>query len=102
MSPTVILERKTTGIMELRREPFQIENADVRSIDMYDALELPVESRNQTLDLTAGRYTSGRHPLNADRKTLHFRRNVARIWPISLASIVKADLALTRARTSST
>lgn len=47
MSLTVILERKTTGIMELRRGQFEIvlDGSRAGSIARNQTIELPVEPR---------------------------------------------------------
>ena len=84
--------------MELRRGPFHVllDGNDVGSIDRHQTIEVPVEPGHHTLQVKAGRYTSGRRPFDtADGEIVNFRCNGAVIWPVYLASIVKPDLALT-------
>ena len=51
MSPTVILERETAHIAELRRKPFQIilDGSPAGTIDRNQTVELPVEPGPHTL-----------------------------------------------------
>ena len=98
MAATLQLVRATSGLMELRRGPFQVllDGKDVGSIDRDQTIEVPVEPGHHTLQVTTGRYTSGRRPFDtANGETVNFRCNGAVIWPVYLASIVKPDLALT-------
>jgi hypothetical protein len=98
VAATLHLVREKGAVMELRRGTFHVllDNTDVGSIDMHDTIEVPIVPGHHTLQVKAGRYTSGRHPCDAaDGETVLFRCNGARIWPIYLASIVKPDLALT-------
>ena len=98
MAATLQLVRETGGLMELRRGPFHVllDGNDVGSIDRHQTIEVPVEPGHHTLQVKAGRYTSGRRPFDtADGEIVNFRCNGAVIWPVYLASIVKPDLALT-------
>jgi hypothetical protein len=97
MAATLHLARETSGLMELRRGPFQVllDGNDVGSIDRNQTIEVPVEPGHHTLQVKTGRYTSGRRPFDTtDGEIVNFRCNGAVIWPIYLASIVKPDLAL--------
>jgi hypothetical protein len=92
------LVREKRVVMELRRGPFRvlIDGSDVGEIDMHDRIEVSIEAGQHTLQVKAGRYTSGRHSFDAaDGETVSFRCSGARIWPVYLASLVKPDLALT-------
>jgi energy-coupling factor transporter ATP-binding protein EcfA2 len=98
MAATLQLVRETGSLMELRRGPFHVllDGNDVGSIDRHQTIEVPVEPGHHTLQVKAGRYTSGRRPFDtADGEIVNFRCNGAVIWPVYLASIVKPDLALT-------
>ena len=98
MAATLQLVRETGSLMELRRGPFHVllDGNDVGSIDRHQTIKVPVEPGHHTLQVKAGRYTSGRRPFDAaDGEIVNFRCNGAVIWPVYLASIVKPDLALT-------
>ena len=60
MSPTVILERETAGVAELRRKSFQIvlDGSPAGTIDRNQTVELPVEPGRHTLQVREGRYSS--------------------------------------------
>ncbi len=90
MSPTVTLERTSTGTMELRREPFQIilDGSPAGSIDRNQTVELPVEPGRHTLQVREGRYSSHAQSFDAtDGTTIRFRCNGAIFWPRYLASV---------------
>jgi hypothetical protein len=92
------LVREKGVVMELRRGPFRVllDGGDVGEIDMHDTVEVPIEAGHHTLQVKAGRDTSGRRSFDAaDGETVSFRCSGARIWPVYLASLVKPDLALT-------
>jgi len=98
VAATLQLVRETTSVMELRRGPFRVllDGNDVGSIDRHQTIEVPIELGHHTLQVKAGRYTSGQRLFDAaDGEIVNFRCNGARIWPIYVASIVKPDLALT-------
>jgi len=98
MAATLQLVRETGSLMELRRGTFRVllDGNDVGSIDRHQTIKVPVEPGHHTLQVKAGRYTSGRRPFDAaDGEIVNFRCNGAVIWPVYLASIVKPDLALT-------
>lgn len=96
MAATLQLVREENLVMELRCGPFRVvlDGEDVGSIDMHDKIEVPIEAGHYTLQVKAGRHTSGRHSFDAtDGETVSFRCSRARIWPVYLASLVKPDLA---------
>jgi hypothetical protein len=98
VAATLQLVRERGVVMELRRGTFRVllDDNDVGSIDSHQTIEVPIEPGHHTLQVKAGRYTSGRSPFDAaDGEIVNFRCSGARIWPIYLASIVKPDLALT-------
>jgi|SRR5579875_2915808 len=97
MSPTVILERKTTGAMELRRSPFEIvlDGSPAGSIDRNQTIELPVEPGPHTLQVRTGRYSSHAHSFDiADGSDARFRCNGAILWPHYVASLFVPTIGL--------
>ena len=97
MSPTVILERKTTGVMELRRKPFQItlDSNPAGSIDRNQTVELPVEPGPHTLQVRTGRYSSHAQSFDAaDGTNIRFRCNGAILWPQYVASLFAPTIGL--------
>jgi hypothetical protein len=90
MSPTVTLERATTGAMELRRSRFEIvlDGSPAGSIDRNQAVELPVEPGPHTLQVRTGRYSSHAQSFDAaDGTDVRFRCNGAILWPQYVASL---------------
>ena len=97
MSPTVILERETTGVMELRRSRFEIvlDGNPAGSIDRNQTVELPVEPGPHTLQVRTGRYSSHAQSFDAaDGTNIHFRCNGAIFWPHYLASLFVPTIGL--------
>jgi hypothetical protein len=97
MSPTVILERETVRIVELRREPFQIivDGSPAGSIERNQTVELPVEPGPHTLQVRAGRYSSHTHSFDAaDGTYVRFRCNGAILWPQYVASLFVPTIGL--------
>jgi hypothetical protein len=97
MAPTVILERKTTGVMELRRKPFQIilDGNPAGSIDRNQTVELPVEPGLHTLQVRTGRYSSHAQSFDAaDGTNTRFRCNGAILWPQYVASLFVPTIGL--------
>jgi hypothetical protein len=98
MSPTVTLERRaTSGVMELRRDRFEIvlDGDPAGSIDRNQTVELPVEPGRHTLQVREGRYSS--HALSfdaADGTTVRFRCNGAILWPQYVASLLVPTIGL--------
>jgi hypothetical protein len=97
MSPTVILDRETVRIAELRRKPFQIilDSKPVGSIDRNQTVELPVEPGSHTLQVRAGRYSSHTQSFDAaDGTNLRFRCDGAILWPQYVASLLVPTIGL--------
>lgn len=97
MSSTVILERKTTGVMELRRSQFTIilDGSPAGSIDRNQTVELPVEPGPHTLQVRTGRYSSHAQPFDAaDGTSVRFRCNGAILWPQYVASLFVPTIGL--------
>lgn len=97
MSATVVLERKTTGVMELRRKPFEIilDGNPAGSIDRNQTIELPVDPGPHTLQVKTGRYSSHAHSFDAaDGTNIRFRCNGAILWPQYVASLFVPSLGL--------
>jgi hypothetical protein len=90
MSPTVILERATVAIAELRRNRFEIilDGKPAGSIDRNQTVELPVETGPHTLQVRTGRYSSHVRSFDAaDGTNIRFRCNGAILWPQYVASL---------------
>ena len=97
MSPTVILERKTSGVMELRRSRFEIvlDGDPAGSIDRNQTVELPVEAGPHTLQVRAGRYSSHAQSFDAaNGSNIRFRCNGAILWPQYVASLFAPTIGL--------
>lgn len=98
MSATLRLTRNVgTFAFELRRGRFEIsvDGEPIGSIDNHDTMETKIEPGTHSLVLHKGRYSSRTVAFDAaDGEIVDFRCNGARIWPTYLASIVKADLAI--------
>ena len=97
MSPTVILVRKTSGTMELRRSRFEIvlDGSPAGSIDRNQTVELPVGPGPHTLQVRAGRYSSHAQSFDAaDSKNIRFRCNGAILWPQYVASLFAPTIGL--------
>lgn len=90
MSPTVRLERATSGVLELRRSRFEIvlDGNPAGSIDRDQTVEVPVEPGPHTLQVRAGRYSSHARSFDAtDGTNIRFRCNGAILWPQYVASL---------------
>ena len=97
MPPTVILERNTTGAMELRRSRFEIvlDGSPAGSIDRNQTVELPVEPGPHTLQVRTGRYSSHAQSFDAaDTTSIRFRCNGAILWPQYVASLFAPTIGL--------
>src|SRR5215813_4086481 len=97
MQSTVTLERKTTGVMELRRSPFEIvlDGNPAGSIDRNQTVELPVELGPHTLQVKDGRYSSHAYCFDAaDGTNIRFRCNGAILWPQYVVSLVVPTIGL--------
>jgi hypothetical protein len=97
MSPTVILERETAAVAELRRKPFQIilDGGPAGSIARNQTVELPVEPGLHTLQVRDGRYSSHTRSFDvADDTDVRFRCNGAILWPRYVASLFVPTIGL--------
>ena len=97
MSPTVILERETAAVAELRRKSFQIvlDGSLVGTIDRNQTVELPVEPSRHTLQVREGRYSSHVQSFDAaDGSDIRFRCNGAVLWPQYVASLIVPTIGL--------
>jgi hypothetical protein len=97
MSSNVLLERKTTGVMELRRSRFEIvlDDSPAGSIDRNQTVELLVDPGSHTLQVRAGRYSSHTHSFDAaDGTNVRFRCNGAILWPRYVASLFVPTIGL--------
>jgi hypothetical protein len=90
MSSTLTLERKATGAVELRRNPFEIvlDGNPAGSIERRQSVELQVEPGKHTLEVRSGRYSSPVRTFDAaDGTQIEFRCNGAILWPQFVASL---------------
>ncbi len=97
MSATVILERATVAIAELRRKPFQVilDGNQAGSIDRNQTIELPIEPGSHMLQVKSGRYSSRSLSFHAaDGANIHFRCNGAILWPQYVASLFAPTIGL--------
>ena len=97
MSATVILERETAAVAELRRKSFEIvlDGHPAGRIDRNQTVELPVEPGRHTLQVREGRYSSHAQSFDAaDSTTVRFRCNGAILWPQYVASLFVPTIGL--------
>ena len=96
MSPTLVLERETVAVAELRRKPFQIilDGSPAGSIDRNQTVELPVEPGPHTLQVRTGRYSSHARSFDAADGNIRFRCNGAILWPQYVASLFVPTIGL--------
>jgi hypothetical protein len=97
MSPTVILERETAGIAELRRKPLRIilDGSPAGSIDRNQTIELPIKPGPHMLQVRTGRYSSRAQSFDiADGANIRFRCNGAILWPQYVASLFVPTIGL--------
>jgi hypothetical protein len=97
MSPTLIVNRKATGAMELRRGRFEIvlDGDPAGSIDRHQTVELAVEPGVHTLQVRTGRYSSPVRSFDAvDGTDISFRCNGAILWPQYVASLFVPGIGL--------
>ena len=100
MSATLRLTRQGVGI-ELRRGTFHVllDGNDVNSIEWEATIEEQIAPGQHALQIRAGRYSSEPRSFDvADGDVVTFRCHGAMIWPRYVASIVKADLAISLKR----
>jgi hypothetical protein len=101
MPATLMLERNSPYVMELRRGTFDVlvDGDRIGSIDSRDTMDAPVEAGRHTLRVREGRYTSKELAFEADDgEVVRFRCSGAKIWPIWLATFVVPKLALSLSR----
>jgi hypothetical protein len=97
MSSTVILERESAVVAELRRKPFQIvlDGSPAGTIDRDQTVELPVEPGRHSLQVREGRYSSRAQSFDAaDSTNVRFRCNGAVLWPQYVASLFVPTIGL--------
>jgi hypothetical protein len=97
MPSNVIVERATTGTMELRRHPFEIvlDGKPAGTIDRDQTVELSVEPGRHTLQVRAGRYTSPTESFDgSDGASTRFLCNGAVFWPHYVLSLVIPGIGL--------
>jgi len=97
MSSTVILERETTGPLELRRSRFEVvlDGDPAGSIDRNQTVELSVEPGPHTLQVRTGRYSSHTQSFEAAGDAdVRFLCNGAILWPRYVASLVVPTIGL--------
>ena len=96
MAATLTLRHKAIGV-EVRRGPYDVmvDGARVRSLEMNDTIELPVEPGRHTLQVRNGRNSSRTRSFDAaDGELVAFRCTGKRFLPLFLASFVIPSLAL--------
>jgi hypothetical protein len=100
MAATLKLTHKAIGV-EVRRGTYAIvvDGQRAGSLDMNDAIEIPVEPGRHTLQVRSGRNSSRTQTFDAiEGETVAFRCTGKRILPIFLASFVVPSLALSLRR----
>jgi hypothetical protein len=96
MSATIKLTHKAIGV-EVRRGSFDVmvDGAQVGSLEMNDAIELPIEPGHHTLQIRNGRNLSRCLAFDpTDGQVVAFRCTGKRFLPIFLLSFVVPRLAL--------
>jgi hypothetical protein len=97
VAATLRLTRETTFAFELRRGVFDIEvdGKTVGSIKAHDAVELPLDPGQHTLQIRHGRYKSQAKTFTAaDDSVINYRCHGAVIWPTWAASFLLPRLAI--------
>ncbi|MFZ0088370.1 MAG: hypothetical protein WAL63_02610 [Solirubrobacteraceae bacterium] len=97
MSSTLILDRESTVVTELRRNPFEIvlDGKPAGSIDRHQTAELQVDPGPHTLQVRTGRYSSPARTFNAvDATNITFRCHGAILWPRYVASLFVPSIGL--------
>lgn len=97
MSATLTVTREVGFGIELRRGRFDVcvDGNTLGTLDDHVTMEWPLEAGTHTIQVRAGRYSSGDHAFEvADCEGISFRCHGIRIWPMYVASIVKPDLAI--------
>jgi hypothetical protein len=101
MSVTLRVTREVGFGVELRRGRFEIlvDGKTVGSVENNDTLETALESGRHTIRIREGRYSSrGDSFRAADGEVVSFNCHGVRIWPLYVASIVVANLAISLKR----
>jgi hypothetical protein len=100
MGATMKLTHKAIGV-EVRRGPYDIvaDGQRAGSVQMNDAIEIPVEPGGHTLQVRNGRNSSRTQSFDAtEGETIAFRCGGKRILPLFLASFIVPSLALSLRR----
>jgi len=95
--PATLVVKREGVVMELRRAPFEVtvDGATVGSIDRHGTFETPIEPGKHSLQVRAGRYSSGTQTfVVADGDTVDFRCYGGRLWPMYLISFAVPSVAL--------
>ena len=96
MAATLKLRHKAIGV-EVRRGPYDVivDGTRVRSLEMNDTIEIPVEPGHHTLQVRNGRNSSRTRSFDAaDGELVAFRCTGKRFLPLFLASFAIPSLAL--------
>ena len=97
MPVTLILERNTNYVAELRRKPFEIvlDGSPAGAIERNATVELPVAPGPHTLQVRSGRYSSPTRSFDAvEGANPRFRCNGAVLWPQYVASLLVRTIGL--------
>ena len=96
MTATLRITRQPVGI-ELRHRQFDIrlDGSDVGAVQRKETLDAPVQPGRHTVEVRAGRYTTGPLPFEADDgQTVAFRCHGAALWPRYFTQMLKRDEAI--------
>ena len=102
MAATLKLTHKAIGV-EVRRGTYDIvvDGQRAGSVEMNDAIEIPIEPRRDTLQVRNGRNSSRTQTFDAaEGQTVAFRATGKSFLPIFLASFVVPSLAIQLRRTA--
>lgn len=97
MSSTLTLQRAASGVVELRRSPFEIvlDGNPAGTVERHQTVDIQVEPGPHTLQVKAGRYSSPARNFDAtDGAHINFRCNSAILWPRYIASLFVPTLGL--------
>jgi hypothetical protein len=97
MSATLRVVREVGFGFELRRGRFEIslDDKNVGSLELNEAVETALEAGRHTLRIRKGRYSSRVQTFDvAEGDVIHFRCHGIRIWPLYVASIFVPNLAI--------
>jgi hypothetical protein len=95
MAATLKLTHKAIGV-EVRRGTYDVvlDGERVRSLELNDPIEIPVEPGRHTVQVRNGRNSSRTKTFAAEGETVAFRCSGKSILPIFLLSFVVPSLAL--------